>query len=109
MSLQSFDAFRDGKVDFLIAYPFEYGYYARSAAVEKPYRTIRIRGFNPFATGYIACTKDSLGAQVITKVNEIADKQTGTYHWLTYYREWVSTDEWERVERFFARNMKVTQ
>ena len=102
-SLGSFDAFRDDKVDFVIAYAFEFGYYARVEAREKPFRSVRIAGLNPFAIGYIACTKDDLDRKVIDQVDEIVAVQNGIYPWLDYYKDWVSGDEISRVEKYIQR------
>lgn len=103
MSKHSFDAFHAGVADYVIAYPFEYAYYARTTGNDKPYRSVRIAGFKPFATGYIACSKSALGDKVIARVNAIVDEQKGAFPWLEYYRDWVADDEWDRVERYVVR------
>lgn len=103
-SRAAYESMRDGKADLLVIYPFEFIYYLKEENLHNAYKSLKIQGLDPFSMAYITCIKSEVGKQIIDAVNGIIAKEKGIYHWLEYYREWVSEDEWKRVELAFRRN-----
>lgn len=102
-SKQAYDLFYEKKANLLILYPFEYYYYLRTEKQNTKSRSLGVMDMEEFAYGYFACSKTSVGKKVIDKINRVIDEETGMYQWLDFYKEWVSEDEWRRVNRSYKK------
>lgn len=97
-----------GRIDCLIGYPVEAGYFARENEKLNDYVYYPIKESSvPFTVGYIGCPDTEWGHNTIQKIDKIV-AQHRTEKFITFYGEWLD-DATRIVHKHMAQEYFTTQ
>ncbi|WP_171016590.1 TIGR02285 family protein [Pseudomonas sp. D(2018)] len=101
-----FHQLMSGWIDYLFAYPVEYGWYRKqqNESSDVVMRTIPISGDPEFILGYVTCTKGLWGQKVIEQVNAAIKEAGPRPSWVQKTVDYTAPEEVERFEKAFERN-----
>ena len=101
-----------GRVDYVLAFPFELNYYLSYAQIDDTkFVNFSINGLEEYAIGSIACSKTPLGKSVVLDVNNVLRKQREKQAYIDAMTKWWPEEaKSERFKQFYQNKfLSVTQ
>lgn len=100
-----------GRVDYIIGYPTEAGYFSKKQKQYKDYMFFPIAENKiPFTLGYVGCPKTEWGQEVIQRIDAVLKEHRHTDEFLGFYESWLD-DSTKKLHRsiateYFEANMQ---
>lgn len=92
-----------GRIDCLIAYPFEAKYVENSTGGEIKITSIPIAGMNAYGFSMIGCSKTKKGKEIISRLNPIILKYKSTPELMGCTERWLDTMALKRFREYTAK------
>ncbi|MDX5300047.1 MAG: hypothetical protein LPK85_13985, partial [Gammaproteobacteria bacterium] len=100
-----FHQLMEGWIDYLFAYPVEYGWYQHQGQglPEQALLALRIHGDPELIIGYVTCTRSEWGATIIREVNAAMHRVRGIPPWIERAIQYTAPSELEAYLRALER------
>lgn len=97
-----------GRVNYIIGYPTEAGYFAQEQQHYSDYSFFPIAESKvPYTLGYFGCTKSAWGDKIIERIDPILREHRNTDAYLNYYESWLddtTKDLYRSITREYFTN-----